>query len=59
MPCKHHYRTFSPTCGVPVCDQCGDHLGLVRCFCGWAASGGNGYAELIEMGETIESEEYD
>ncbi len=41
-------------CGALVCDECDYHKGLARCFCGWAASGGNGYQELQEMGETIE-----
>ena len=45
-------------CGVWVCDnhECGDHDGLVRCYCGWSASGGNGYDELLACGETIEPE---
>ena len=54
--CDHNYY-FSRTCGVRVCLECGDHKGLARCFCGWAASGGNGYQELIEMGETIEDDD--
>lgn len=52
--CTH---TFSRYCGAYVCDDCGDHRGLARCYCGWSASGGNGRAELIEMGETIEEDE--
>jgi hypothetical protein len=44
----------SSYCGVLVCDACDQHKGLVRCYCGWAESGGDGYAELEEMGETIE-----
>jgi len=44
----------SRQCGVLVCDACDSHKGLVRCYCGWAESGGDGYAELEEMGETIE-----
>lgn len=27
--------TRSNTCGVFICDECGHHLGLARCFCGW------------------------
>lgn len=42
-------------CGAWVCDTCENHVGLARCFCGWSASGGNGYEELLEMGETPES----
>ncbi len=47
----------SRACGCKVCDECGDHKGLARCFCGWSTSG-NGLAELQEMGETIEPEDY-
>lgn len=43
-------------CGAYVCDVCEYHDGLVRCFCGWAASGGDGYQELRDMGETIEGD---
>jgi hypothetical protein len=49
--------TMSRGCGAFVCEQCDHHIGLVRCYCGWSADGGDGYAELIEMGETIEPEE--
>lgn len=53
---RHEYL-FSRYCGARVCG-CGDHKGLARCFCGWSASGGDGRRELIEMGETIEPEDY-
>ena len=43
-------------CGAYVCDDCGSHVGLVRCYCGWSADGGDGYAQLIEDGEVIEPE---
>jgi hypothetical protein len=46
----------SRQCGVLVCDACDNHKGLVRCYCGWAESGGDGYAELEDWGETIEAE---
>lgn len=49
---------FSRHCGAWVCEECGNHDGMARCFCGWAASGGDGYNELLEMGETIEPEDY-
>jgi hypothetical protein len=49
---------FDRGCGVRVCDDCGNHHGLARCYCGWSASGGDGRAELTEMGETIEPEDY-
>lgn len=45
-------------CGAYVCAACGKHFGHVRCFCGWAASGGDGRRELIEWGETIDPEDY-
>lgn len=45
---------FRNYCGAHVCLDCDNHKGLVRCYCGWALSGGDGYAELEEMGETIE-----
>jgi len=44
-------------CGAYVCDSCDHHNGLARCYCGWASSGGNGLAELAEMGEVIEQDE--
>ena len=35
MPnCRHEYF-FSRYCGASVCDKCGDHRGLARCYCGW------------------------
>ncbi len=49
--------TLNRYCGAYVC-ACGNHIGLARCYCGWSASGGNGYRELEEMGETIEPEDY-
>lgn len=54
MRCKKHSWYRSPTCGVRICTNCNEHEGLARCFCGWSASGGDGYRELIEMGENIE-----
>ncbi|KKM81805.1 hypothetical protein LCGC14_1326210 [marine sediment metagenome] len=51
----HDYEV-SKACGVMVCNKCGDHQGLARCFCGWSSSGGDGYQELIEMGEQIEED---
>lgn len=50
-----HDYYLSRTCGVDVCYECRDHKGgLARCFCGWSQSGGDGYRELVEMGENIE-----
>jgi hypothetical protein len=51
--CSGRYE-FNPDCGAHVCLSCGNHKGLCRCYCGWAASGGDGCAELVEMGETID-----
>ena len=53
--CGGEYQR-SKYCGVKVCDECGDHLGLERCYCGWSASGGDGLAELEEMGECIDED---
>ena len=55
--CEHEYH-FDRYCAARVCVICGDHKGLARCYCGWSRSGGDGRRELIEMGETIEPEDY-
>jgi hypothetical protein len=58
MACRHAY-TFDRYCGAYVCEHCGDHRGLARCYCGWSkTSPGHGREELEAMGETIESEDY-
>tara|TARA_Y100000034_G_C6792351_1_gene354859 strand:+ start:439 stop:789 length:351 start_codon:yes stop_codon:yes gene_type:complete len=49
---------FNKYCGAYVCDDCDDHKGLARCYCGWSADRGDGYRELLDMGETIEPEDY-
>ena len=56
--CKHVTRFFSRTCAAKICSECDDHEGLDRCWCGWSKTGGNGYTELSEMGETMEAEDY-
>jgi hypothetical protein len=49
---------MSRYCGVRVCDACGKHEGLARCYCGWSETRpGRGREELEEMGETIEPED--
>ncbi len=53
--CGGEYE-FSRYCGCRVCDSCDDHKGLARCYCGWSASGGDGRAELEDMGERIEED---
>jgi hypothetical protein len=51
-----HAYEFDGGCGAQICYDCGDHQGLARCYCGWALDGGNGYAQLEEMGEQIEAD---
>ena len=29
---------------------------MARCYCGWAADGGNGRQQLVEMGENVEDD---
>ena len=53
---EHDYL-FEVFCGAEVCMDCDDHKGLARCYCGWSANGGAGYAQLLDMGETIEEGE--
>ena len=56
MHCNHDWSPTSRSCGVKICYDCGEHKGLVRCFCGWSASGGDGYGELVGMGEQVEED---
>lgn len=49
---------FNRHCAAYICSKCNNHLGLARCFCGWSLSGRSGIAELLEMGEVIEPEDY-
>ena len=56
-------------CGAHVCYDCGHHApwnregevtqNLARCYCGWSESGGNGYDELLAMGECIDDDVWD
>lgn len=48
---------FSDFCGAYVCNDCNDHRGLARCYCGWAKNGGNGRQQLEDLGETIEPDD--
>jgi hypothetical protein len=50
--------SLSKYCGANVCDACGQHQGMARCYCGWSLSGVNGREELEEMGEVIDPEDY-
>ena len=52
---EHDYQ-WATYCGAQVCTDCRDHSGLARCFCGWAADGGDGYKQLVEMGEQIDDD---
>lgn len=45
--------SWSRHCAAYVCDTCGHHQTLVRCYCGWSTSGRNGREELEALGETI------
>lgn len=56
--CGSSSWTRNRSCGVWVCDNCEHHLGLVRCYCGWSADGGDGREQLEDMGETIDPEDY-
>lgn len=49
--------SFVRYCAANVCDECDNHKGLARCYCGWSESGRDGRQELIEMGETIDPED--
>ncbi len=55
-PCGGAYG-FVRYCAAYICDRCGAHRGMDRCWCGWAASGGDGRRELIDRGETIDPED--
>jgi hypothetical protein len=45
-------------CAADVCDRCGRHKDLARCYCGWAEDGGDGYKQLLDLGEVLEPEDY-
>ena len=44
--CKEGYYEWSRYCGAHVCNNCSDHKGLVRCYCGWN----------LEPGERLEDD---
>jgi len=56
--CGNDVYYHSSYCGVKVCDDCGYHEGLARCYCGWSISGEDGREELMEMGECLDPEDY-
>ena len=47
---------FSRYCGAWVCAYCDRHVGLARCYCGWALDGGDGRQQLVDYGENIEED---
>ena len=58
--CKQETK-FNRYCAAYICHSDGcdsNHVGLARCYCGWAADGGNGRTQLEEYGEVIEAEDY-
>ena len=53
--CKGRFGQMDRNCGARICDACGNHKGLERCFCGWSLTNpGHGREELEEAGETID-----
>ena len=58
LRCDDSYE-WQEECGVDVCSYCGHHKDLARCYCGWGQTGGDGRQELIDMGETIDDDEYE
>ena len=55
--CQDSMR-MSNHCGAWVCENCDNHEGMARCFCGWSLSGDDGRRELEEMGEVIDPDGY-
>jgi hypothetical protein len=63
---EHEYE-WNRGCGANVCivehvdktgwvEDCRDHDGLARCYCGWAKDGGDGRAQLQDMGENVDED---
>ena len=48
---------YERSCASYVCDGCGTHVGLARCWCGYSRHGSDGRRELLEMGEQIDEQE--
>ena len=66
LPHEHGNWFASDLCGAWIC-SCMAHFTyngkdkepgrmLARCFCGWAANGGNGKQQLAAMGENVEDD---
>ena len=70
LPHQHGDWVRSDSCGAWICNTrglCGAHFTyqgkdkepgpmLARCYCGWAADGGNGRQQLVEMKENVEDD---
>ena len=48
-PCEHDYH-WSRYCGAQVCNKCGDHEGLARCYCGFGLQPGERLEDDIGEG---------
>ena len=46
---------FRAYCGAWVCDDCGHHQGLEKCYCGWGFTGN----VQAEFDEPIDEEAYE
>ena len=66
LPHQHGNWVRSDSCGAWIC-SCGAHFTyqgkdkepgpmLARCYCGWAADGGDGVAQLRAAGENVEDD---
>jgi hypothetical protein len=66
LPHEHGDWVVSSSCGAWIC-SCDAHFTyngkdkepgrmLARCYCGWAANGGNGKQQLAAMGENVEDD---
>lgn len=52
---------YEKACACFICATCDAHISsagfqLARCYCGWTPHGGDGRAELVELGENIEDD---
>ena len=70
LPHQHGDWVRSDSCGAWICNTrglCGAHFSyqgkdkepgpmLARCYCGWAADGGDGVAQLRAAGENVEDD---
>ena len=54
IKCNHHVFKTNLEVFIGEAVENGWVQQLARCHCGWAADGGDGYRQLVEMGETIE-----